>query len=194
MFHYWSLILYPHLFICSPPSSPPSILPLFSGVFLGLTAGSALYTNAAGSYGQPEPCCATTSGIPVSWQHCSTKTTTMRETLQCRKECLGPALLHRERTQTPPPRPPPRPRSRLRSLSRTSSTPRAPRAGRSPSGAPGAPTRAPPGARASPAPAAALCNCSAGTLIDYAGQPRRASECSDPGAVSYHRPGRPEPA
>ena len=132
MFHYWSLILYPHPFICSPPSSPPSILPPFCGVFLGLTAGSAPYTNAAGSYGQPEPCCATTSGIPVSWQHCSTKTTTMRETLQCRKECLEPALLHRERTQTPPPRPPPRPRSRLRSLSRTSSTPRASRAGRSP--------------------------------------------------------------
>lgn len=34
----------------------------------------------------------------------------------------------------------------------------------------------------------------AGTLIDYAARPGRASEPPDPGAVSYHRPGRPEPA
>lgn len=75
----------------SLPFSLHSFLHLWR--YSGINCGVGPYTNAAGSYGQPEPCCATTSGIPVSWQHWSTKTTIMRKTLQCRKECLEPRLL-----------------------------------------------------------------------------------------------------
>lgn len=39
-------------------------------------------------FGQPEPCCETTTRIPVSWQHWNTKKTTIGKDLPCRKECF----------------------------------------------------------------------------------------------------------
>lgn len=39
-------------------------------------------------FGQPEPCCETTTRIPVSWQHWNTKKTTIGKVLPCRKECF----------------------------------------------------------------------------------------------------------